>query len=79
MVWSYSFIMSTFFSLLTVGLSSDHDMAGRHRSRKASIQIIKTATVAAKDCKRVATLQMHVSNYFHHTSNIATAIVNFEI
>lgn len=36
-------------------------MAGRHRSRSASIQIIKTATVAAKDCKRVSTLQMHVS------------------
>jgi hypothetical protein len=36
-------------------------MAGRHRSRNQSIQIIKTATVAAKDCKRVATLQMHVS------------------
>uniref|UniRef100_A0A7S1HRC7 60S ribosomal protein L18a n=1 Tax=Phaeocystis cordata TaxID=118079 RepID=A0A7S1HRC7_9EUKA len=36
-----------------------NDMAGRHRSRNKSIQIIKTATVAAKDCKRVSTLQMH--------------------
>merc|ERR1712070_880633 len=35
-----------------------NDMAGRHRSRNKSIQIIKTATVAAKDCKRTATLQL---------------------
>jgi hypothetical protein len=40
----------------------DNDMAGRHRSRNKSIQIIKTATVAAKDCKRTSTIQMHVSN-----------------
>ena len=36
-------------------------MAGRHRSRNKSIQIIRTATVAAKDCKRVTTTQFHVS------------------
>ena len=36
-----------------------NDMAGRHRSRNQSIQIIKTATVAAKDCKRTSTIQMH--------------------
>jgi ribosomal protein L20A (L18A) len=42
--------------------SLDNDMAGRHRSRNKSIQIIKTATVAAKDCKRTSTIQMHVSN-----------------
>ncbi len=34
-----------------------NDMAGRHRARFQSIQIIKTATVAAKDCKRTSTLQ----------------------
>ncbi len=40
-----------------------NDMAGRHRSRFRSIQIIRTATVAAKDCKRVSTLQFHVSSF----------------
>jgi hypothetical protein len=40
----------------------DNDMAGRHRARNKSIQIIRTATVAAKDCKRPTTLQFHVSN-----------------
>mmetsp|Transcript_6751 Transcript_6751/g.14803 ORF Transcript_6751/g.14803 Transcript_6751/m.14803 type:complete len:175 (-) Transcript_6751:281-805(-) len=38
-----------------------NDMAGRHRSRNKSIQIIKTATVKSADCKRVATMQMHNS------------------
>lgn len=36
-------------------------MAGRHRSRDKSIQIIRTATIADKDCKRPSTLQLHVS------------------
>ena len=36
-----------------------HDMAGRHRTRNKSIQIIKTATVADEDCKRVSSTQMH--------------------
>lgn len=35
-------------------------MAGRHRARFRSIQIIRTGTVAAKDCKRAHTLQYHV-------------------
>ena len=35
------------------------DMAGRHRTRNKSIQIIKTATVATKDCKRENVMQMH--------------------
>eukprot|EP00178_Gracilaria_changii_P010774 TRINITY_DN31286_c0_g1_i2.p1 TRINITY_DN31286_c0_g1~~TRINITY_DN31286_c0_g1_i2.p1 ORF type:complete len:179 (-),score=28.70 TRINITY_DN31286_c0_g1_i2:94-630(-) len=38
-----------------------NDMAGRHRSRNKSIQIIRTATIAAKDCKRVTTTQFHDS------------------
>lgn len=38
-----------------------HDMAGRHRTRNKSIQIIRTAVVPAKDCKRANTLQFHVS------------------
>lgn len=42
----------------------DNDMAGRHRTRNKSIQIIRTATVAAKDCKRTTTLQFHVSIIF---------------
>jgi len=33
------------------------EMAGRHRARPRSIQIIRTATVADKDVKRPATLQ----------------------
>ena len=36
-------------------------MAGRHRSRNKSIQIIRTATVPAKDCKRVNITQFHDS------------------
>mmetsp|Transcript_11875 Transcript_11875/g.16333 ORF Transcript_11875/g.16333 Transcript_11875/m.16333 type:complete len:179 (-) Transcript_11875:108-644(-) len=36
-----------------------NDMAGRHRSRNKSIQIIRTATVADKDCKRVTVTQFH--------------------
>mmetsp|Transcript_97963 Transcript_97963/g.211140 ORF Transcript_97963/g.211140 Transcript_97963/m.211140 type:complete len:175 (+) Transcript_97963:73-597(+) len=38
-----------------------NDMAGRHRSRNRSIQVIKTAVVAPKDCKRDSTLQFHDS------------------
>ena len=36
-----------------------NDMAGRHRARFASIQIIKTATVADEDTKRVGVQQFH--------------------
>ena len=39
-------------------------MAGRHRARNRSIQIIRTATVAAKDCQRATTTQFHVRLYF---------------
>jgi large subunit ribosomal protein L18Ae len=35
------------------------DMAGRHRTRAKSLQIIKTAILPAKDCKRTSTTQMH--------------------
>eukprot|EP01041_Mallomonas_annulata_P001263 gene1263-2440_t len=38
-----------------------NDMAGKHRARNKSIQVIRTATVAAKDCKRPNTLQYHNS------------------
>lgn len=38
----------------------DNDMAGRHRARNKSIQIIRTAVVPAQDCKRPHTLQYHV-------------------
>eukprot|EP01036_Dinobryon_divergens_P026341 gene26341-34974_t len=38
-----------------------NDMAGRHRSRNKSIQIIRTATVPAKDCKRLNVTQFHNS------------------
>lgn len=42
----------------------DNDMAGRHRSRNRSIQIIRTAVVAPKDCKRASTIQFHVRKSF---------------
>ena len=38
-------------------------MAGRHRARNKSIQIIRTATVAAKDCKRANVQQFHVRKF----------------
>lgn len=37
------------------------DMAGKHRSRNKSIQVIRTASVPAKQCKRVNTIQFHKS------------------
>ena len=39
-----------------------NDMAGRHRSRQQSIQIIRTAIVEAKDCKKDTTTAFHNSN-----------------
>ncbi len=36
-----------------------HDMAGRHRTRNKSIQIIKTAEVAEEDCRRTTTTDFH--------------------
>eukprot|EP01029_Cantina_marsupialis_P021840 TRINITY_DN528_c0_g1_i1.p1 TRINITY_DN528_c0_g1~~TRINITY_DN528_c0_g1_i1.p1 ORF type:complete len:186 (+),score=18.79 TRINITY_DN528_c0_g1_i1:33-560(+) len=35
------------------------DMAGRHRARKSCIQIIRTAVLAASECKRPATVCFH--------------------
>ena len=35
------------------------EMAGRHRARKASIQIIKFATVDVKDTRRISVKQFH--------------------
>jgi large subunit ribosomal protein L18Ae len=35
------------------------DMAGRHRARQKSIQIVRTATVADKDCKRIISTAFH--------------------
>jgi large subunit ribosomal protein L18Ae len=35
------------------------EMAGLHRARRTSIQIIRTATIRAKDCKRPPILQFH--------------------
>jgi len=35
------------------------ELASRHRARRSSIQIVKTAVIKAKDCKRVNTLQFH--------------------
>lgn len=53
---------------VTLNSAVDHlynDMAGRHRSRNQAIQIIKTATVPAKSCKRDNSLQFHVSKIFN--------------
>jgi large subunit ribosomal protein L18Ae len=49
---------------VTLNSAIDHlynDMAGRHRTRNQSIQIIRTATVPANQCKRVNTLEFHNS------------------
>jgi large subunit ribosomal protein L18Ae len=37
------------------------ELASRHRARKSSVQIVRTAVVKAKDCKRANTLQFHDS------------------
>jgi hypothetical protein len=44
----------------TLSRSADNDMAGRHRARFRSIQIIRTATVKASATKRPQVQQMHV-------------------
>ena len=48
------------------------DMAGRHRTRASSIQIIGTATVADADCKRIGVTQ------FHDTKNSDDQQVSFK-
>merc|ERR1711907_165174 len=35
------------------------DMAGRHRAQAQSIQVIKTAEVKDKDCRRANVIQFH--------------------
>lgn len=47
----------------TVCAHPDSEMAGRHRCRPRSIQIIRTGIVAAKDTKRPDVQQFHVSFY----------------
>jgi len=37
------------------------DLASRHRARKSSIQIVRTATIPANKCKRAASQQFHDS------------------
>ena len=37
------------------------ELNGRHRARKSCIQIVRTATIKASECKRPATLQFHNS------------------
>jgi len=54
-----------------------NDMAGRHRSRNKSIQIIRTATVADKDCKRVTVTQFHVSYCFSFVDLLQTSSNNW--
>lgn len=44
-------------------IHADSEMAGRHRCRPRSIQIIRTGIVAAKDTKRPDVQQFHVSSY----------------
>lgn len=43
---------------------ADSEMAGRHRCRPRSIQIIRTGIVEAKDTKRPDIQQFHVSYLF---------------
>jgi ribosomal protein L20A (L18A) len=35
------------------------ELAGRHRARKSCIQIVRTATIAASECRRIAVTQFH--------------------
>merc|ERR1712137_352962 len=35
------------------------ELSSRHRVRKSSIQVVRTCTLAAKDCKKPRTLQFH--------------------
>jgi len=42
----------------------DSELSGRHRARKSCIQIVRTATLKASECKRPSTLQFHVSVVF---------------
>merc|ERR1712141_27735 len=37
------------------------ELSGRHRARKSCIQIVRTAVLAAKDCKRETSTQFHDS------------------
>ncbi len=37
------------------------ELAGRHRARPRSIQIMRTAEIAAKDCKKPSPMQFHNS------------------
>lgn len=37
------------------------ELAGRHRARPRSIQIMRTAIVESKDCKKASTMQYHDS------------------
>ena len=50
------------FRSLTCVLQLYMDMAGRHRTRERSIQIMDVKEVAAKDTRRAATQQFHDSS-----------------
>merc|ERR1711970_1540132 len=49
-------------SLASAVTQMHRDMAGRHRARPGSIQILKAQKVNSKDCRRPQNLQMHNSN-----------------
>jgi hypothetical protein len=66
--------------LLRSLILTDNDMAGRHRARKQSIQIIRTASVKAADCKRPNTKQFHVSHTSYPPSSPSlTLLVGFQV
>ncbi len=46
--------------LCCYALCLDSDLASRHRARKSSVQIVRTAVVPVKNCKRPNILQFHV-------------------
>merc|ERR1719231_522910 len=48
------------------------DMAGRHRARARSIQVIDLKEVAAKDCKRPYITEFHDSNKIPSRSQSST-------
>jgi large subunit ribosomal protein L18Ae len=58
-------------SLTSAVMMMYDDMAGRHRSRQRSIQIVRTATVPDKLCKRIG------STTFHNNKDSGRADVKF--
>jgi len=53
--------VSSLLHVVFAAICADQDMAGRSRAKAAAIQILKTAELEAKDCKRPIVKQFHSS------------------